>query len=267
METPSQDYTLAELMISAASYAFKGRGEILATGITLLPRLAASLAMKTHSKDIMMTDSEAYLLSDPNPVGKLPEDFRPKRETWMGFSRIFDNVWSGKRHAMVAPSQIDRFGQANISCLGGSYDKPKVALLGVRGFPGNSICHGNSFFVPEHSKRVFVPECDMVSSIGYNQERLPKGYKLSDIDIGIIVTDLCVMDFKGKNHKPRIKSLHPGIEAAMVAEKTGFELEMQDDIPTTKAPTTHELSILKKLDPHGMRHKVIKENPKGDRSL
>ncbi len=40
---------------------------ILATGIGVLPRLAASLAMHTQNPDLMMTDSEAYLLSTPNP--------------------------------------------------------------------------------------------------------------------------------------------------------------------------------------------------------
>jgi glutaconate CoA-transferase subunit B len=39
----------------------------------------------------------------------------------MGFARIFDNVWGGKRHAMVGPTQIDRYGQANISMIGSDY--------------------------------------------------------------------------------------------------------------------------------------------------
>ena len=41
-----QDYSLAELMTVAAAESFRGNGEVLATGIGLLPRLAASLAMK-----------------------------------------------------------------------------------------------------------------------------------------------------------------------------------------------------------------------------
>ena len=120
-------YTLAELLICAGSEAWRGDGEVLATGIGLLPRLAASLSMLSSNPDLMMTDSEAYLLSEPNPVGGRGADFRPKYETWMGFSRIFDNVWGGKRHAMVGPTQIDRFGQANISCIGDPA-KPKAQI-------------------------------------------------------------------------------------------------------------------------------------------
>ena len=147
----------------------------------------------------------------------------PATETWMGFSRIFDNVWSGRRHAMLGPTQIDKYGQSNTSALGGTYDKPKVMMLGARGFPGNSISHPNSFFVPSHNTRVFMDgECDFVSSIGYNPARLPKGHSLDDIDIRLVVTDLCVMDFGGPEHQIRLVSLHPGITVEQVQENTGY---------------------------------------------
>ena len=40
----SNEYTLAELCIVAAAEAFRNEGEVLATGIGVIPRLAASLA-------------------------------------------------------------------------------------------------------------------------------------------------------------------------------------------------------------------------------
>ncbi len=262
----STEYSLAELMIVAASEAFRNDGEVLATGIGLLPRLAASLAMKTFNKDLMMTDSEAYMLSEPNPVSGRDSHEGQKQETWMGFSRIFDNVWSGKRHAMVGPSQIDRYGQANISALG-DYEKPKVQLLGARGFPGNSISHANSFFVPSHNKRVFVEdECDVVCSIGYNPDRLPKGYTLDDIDIRLVVTDLCVMDWNGPNHMLQLLSLHPGITLEQVLENTGFEFHVPEQVPVTPAPTSEQLAIISSLDPLNLRARQLKDNPPGDRS-
>ncbi|MDX1693475.1 MAG: ketoacid CoA transferase [Ketobacteraceae bacterium] len=263
----AKEYSLAELMIVAGAEAFRHDGEVLATGIGLLPRLAASLAMKTINTDMMMTDSEAYLLSEPNPVSGRSSHEGQQQETWMGFSRIFDNVWSGKRHAFVGPSQIDRYGQTNISALGGTYDKPKVQMLGVRGFPGNSICHANSFFVPGHSKRVFVEgEVDVVSSIGYNPERLPKGYSMGDIDNRLVVTDLCVMDWQGPHHMLRLVSLHPGITVEQVLENTGFEVHVEPDIPVTPAPTEEQLAVIAQLDPDNWRARQLKDNPPGDRS-
>ena len=136
-------FSLSELMVSAASRVFDNDGEVLATGIGLLPRLAASLAMRSSNPALMMTDSQSFLLSSPNPVSGLSTHTGQANQSWMGFSRVFDNLWSGARHALVGPSQIDRFGQSNISALGGTYDAPKVQLLCVRGFPGNSIRHAS----------------------------------------------------------------------------------------------------------------------------
>ncbi|QFU76723.1 ketoacid CoA transferase [Halioglobus maricola] len=264
--TVASDYTLAELCIVAASKAFANDGEVLATGIGVIPRLAASLAMKTSNPDLMMTDSEAWMLSEPNPIGKRGDDHVQANESWMGFSRIFDNVWSGRRHAMLGPTQIDKYGQTNTSALGGTYEAPKVMMLGARGFPGNSISHPNSFFVPSHNTRVFMEgECDFVSSIGYNPERLPKGHSLDDIDIRLIVTDLCVMDFGGPDHQVRLVSLHPGITAAQVQENTAYPVFVEGDIPTTEAPTLEQLAIIAEMDPHNQRAYQIKDNPAGER--
>jgi glutaconate CoA-transferase subunit B len=265
--TTATEYTLAELMICAASKAFSNEGEALATGIGVIPRLAASLCMKTDNLDLMMTDSEAYMLSEPNPLGVRGANFVQKNESWMGFSRIFDNVWSGKRHAMLGPVQIDQYGQTNTSVMGGSYEKPKTQMLGARGFPGNSISHGNSFLVPAHNKRVFVEgECDFVSSIGYNPARLPKGHSLADIKIGLMITDLCVMDFGGPGYQVRLVSLHPGITVEQVVENTSFAVHIPAEVATTPAPTAVQLAIISELDPHNQRSFQIKENPVGDRS-
>ena len=259
-------YSLAELMVVAAAEAFRGDGEVLATGIGVLPRLAASLAMRTLNPDMMMTDSEAWLLSTPNAVsGRGPGDPQAQ-ETWMGFSRVFDALWSGRRHALVGPSQIDRFGQTNISALGGSYRQPKVQMLGVRGYPGNSICHANSFFVNAHNRRVFVEgECDMVCSIGYNPQRLPRGYAFDDIDIRYVISDLCVMDWKGPDRQLRLLSLHPGIGVEQVLDNTGFDIHVPAVVPQTAAPTKEQLAIIRELDPRDTRARQLKDNPPGDR--
>ncbi|BAU72883.1 CoA-transferase subunit beta [Metapseudomonas furukawaii] len=265
MTATKQPYSLAELMICAASEAFRDDGEVLATGIGVLQRLAASLAMLNTNAELMMTDSEAFMVAEPVPLGPRG-DYRPRFDSWMGFSRIFDNVWSGKRHALVGPVQVDRYGQANISCVG-DHARPKSQMLGVRGFPGNSISHANSFLVPNHSPRVFVEgEVDLVSSVGYNPARLARGWSLDDIDIRLIVTDLCVLDFLGPDRQVRIRSLHPGVEADEVQAATGFPLHIPATIPTTAAPTLEQLILIQQLDPHNLRAAQLKDNPPGVRA-
>tara|TARA_B110000444_G_scaffold244228_1_gene263454 strand:- start:565 stop:1377 length:813 start_codon:yes stop_codon:yes gene_type:complete len=264
--SPAKDYTLAELCIVACAEAFRDSGEVLATGIGVIPRIAASLAMSSFNPDLMMTDGEAMMVGKPNPL-KRGDDHVQANENWMGYQRIFDNVWSRRRHAMLGPVQVDRWGQSNTSALGGTYGAPKTQMLGARGFPGNSISHPNSFFVPGHNTRVFVDgEVDFVSSIGYNPQRLPKGHSLDDVEIAIIVTDLCVMDFGGPNHQVRLVSLHPGINVQQVVENTGFEIHISDKIPATTSPTQEQLNIIAEIDPGNARAYQLKDNPSGDRS-
>jgi glutaconate CoA-transferase subunit B len=260
----TDDYTLAELMICAAAEIWRDDGEILATPIGVIPRLAASLCVKTWNPDLMITDGESHLVADPVPLGPRGE-YRPKVESWLGYAKVFDFVWSGKRHALVGPAQIDRFGQCNISCIG-DYRRPKAQMLGVRGLPGNSISHANSFFVPAHSRKVFVAgECDMVASIGYNRARLPGGYSLDDIDIRSVITDLCVMDFGGPDHQARLCALYPGVTAEQVQDNTGFELHIPATVRELEAPSAAQLRIIRALDPHDLRARQLKGNPKGAR--
>jgi glutaconate CoA-transferase subunit B len=253
--TEQETNPLADLLICACARVWQQDNDVLASGMGLIQRIAASLAM-SKNPSLMMTDSEAYMVSEPVPVGKR-NGYEPQRETWMGFSRIFENLWSGARHALVGPSQIDQFGQANISAIG-DYAQPKIQMLGMRGFPGNSMCHANSFFVPAHSKRVFVAgEVDTVCSIGYNPARLPKGYSYNDIDIRQIVTNLCVMDFEPVTKRIRLVSLHPGVTVEQVVENTGFDIVISETVPETQAPNAEDLAILLRVDPNNMRLKSI----------
>jgi len=251
------DTTLVDLIICAAAAAWKDDREVLATGIGIVPRLAAGLCMSTVNPDLMMTDSEAWIVREPVPIGPRG-GYEVQRESHMGFARIFDNVWGGRRHAMVGPTQIDRFGQANISMIGTDYQRPRSMMLGARGFPGNSMNHANSFFVPQHSSKVFVPgEVDMVCSAGYNPSRLARGWQLDDIDIRLIVTNLCVMDFNGPGHQVRLVSLHPGVTADQVQQATGFAIDTPAQVPVTAAPTAAQLDVLARLDPHNLRATVL----------
>lgn len=264
MATP--DITLAELCIVAASEAFRNNGEIVATGVGPIPRLAASLAKLTHSPELMMTDGECYLVEQPVPLGPRAYDDR-KAAGYLPFSRFFDAaVWTGRRHAMVTPTQIDRFGQINLSQLGGTHRQPKTQMLGVRGFPGNTIYHPNSFFFPSHTTRVFVAgEVDMVSGVGYNPAKRVPGGNYSGVDLRRVVTNLCVMDFAGPDNAVRVVSLHPGVTFAEVQENTGFAL-IDAVAGETALPGAEELAIIASLDPHGIRNSVIKDNPPARRA-
>ena len=250
----SDSISLAEICISAASKAWKDDGEILATGIGLIPRIAAGLAKLTQNPDLMMTDGETYLISKPAPMGKRDAS-NDQVEGYMSYSRVFDNLWGGKRHAMVTPTQIDCFGQTNISTIG-EYTSPKVQLLGVRGFPGNFINHKNSIFIPNHSVKTFVNgEVDMVSGMGYKNKQLSNG----KFEIKVVVTNLGVFDFNGTDNSMQLLSLHPGASVDDVRLNTGFELSISSET-VTPMPSEEELILIREvLDPQGIRNSIFGE--------
>jgi glutaconate CoA-transferase subunit B len=259
------DYSLAELIVTACAETWRTDGEVMAFGAGPLPRLGAALAKLTFNPALMSTDSESLYTSTPLPLGRRAT--ADMVEGWSPYSRTFDTLWGGKRHAMVAPVQLDRYGQANISAIG-DHRAPKVALVGARGFPGNSVHHPNSFFISSHNARTLVPgEVDYVCSAGYNPPRWLGGRIPLGLDLRLIVTDLAVLDFGGPDHAIRLRSVHPGISIEQVQDNTGFPVIHGETIPQTPAPTADQLALIAKLDPDDVRRTVFKGDPRGDRRV
>jgi len=256
-------YSLAELIIVACAQTWRDVGEVAAFGAGPLPRLGASLAKATFAPQLMLTDGECLYATEPVAPGTRVEPGNV--EGWSPYDRTFLTVWGGKRVAMVGPTQLDRFGQTNISAIG-DHERPKTALVGARGFPGNSIHHPNSFFFPAHNTRAFVAgEVDYVCMAGYNPARWLGGKTPIGLDLGLIVTNLAVMDFGGPDHAIRVVSLHPGVTFEEVQANTGFELHREGELPTTPAPTAEQLAVIDRLDAKGARRKALKDDPPGDR--
>ncbi len=93
-------------------------------------------------------------------------------EGWLPYRSVFTVVAAGRRHAMMGAAQLDRYGNQNISCIG-DWSRPAAQLLGVRGAPGNTVNHPVSYWVPRHSRRVFVEAVDMVCGVGYDRAAAP----------------------------------------------------------------------------------------------
>jgi acyl CoA:acetate/3-ketoacid CoA transferase beta subunit len=233
----SLDYALYELCVVACAEAWRGDGEILASPIGVLPGVAARLAKATFAPDLLLTDGVASLVTPECVV-----------EGWMPYRSVFDTVWSGRRHVMMGASQIDRFGNQNISCIG-EHARPKAQLVGMRGAPGNTINHATSYWVPAHSARVFVPKVDVVCGVGYDRAAtLGRAGRFHGLRR--VVTNLAVLDFDTPDHAMRIASCHPGVSVDDVARATGFPLVVPEHVATTRVPTPDELHLLRDvIDP------------------
>jgi acyl CoA:acetate/3-ketoacid CoA transferase beta subunit len=227
----------ADVCVVACADAWRGDGAVLASPTGLIPRLGARLAQLTFAPRLLLTDGEATLLRDDEIEG------------WLPYRAVFGVVAAGTRHVMMGASQIDRFGNQNISCIG-DWSRPSRQLLGVRGAPGNTVNHATSYWVPRHAPRVFVPRVDMVSGVGHDR---------GAIEIRVVVTNLAVLDFATPDRSMRLRSVHPGVSVADVRAATGFPLAIPPDVPFTREPSPDELALLgERLDPEGLREKEIR---------
>ena len=244
--------TLADVCVVACAEAWRGDGEILASPIGVIPTLGARLAALTFEPDLVYSDGDAVQLGEPLPAGAGPEVARVV-EAWLPFAKMFDIVWSGRRHVMMGATQVDRFGNQNIACIG-PWAKPKAQLLGVRGAPGNTVNNPTSYFVPQHGPRVFVAAVDCVSGVGYDRAAAAGSMASEHHEIRRVISNLGVFDFETSDHAMRVRSVHPGVKVDDVVAATGFDLVVPDDVPETRAPTDDDLRLLREvLDPDGLR--------------
>jgi len=250
-----ESFARADICAVAIAETFRGDGEILANPIGTIPMVGGRLARATFEPDLMMTDGEAALIANDEafewPDGKV-------LETWNPYRRMFDIVWSGRRHVIMSPTQIDRYGNMNFAAIGGDLAQPKVQLLGLRGAPGNTICHPTSYWVGNHNAKTFVDQVDVVCGIGYDRAAALGPVASRFHEIRRVVTNLCVIDFDTPDHRMRLRSVHPGVAVGEVVEATGFELVVPDEVPVSRLPTDEELRLLYEvIDPTNLRGKEM----------
>ncbi|MGH3434810.1 MAG: CoA-transferase subunit beta [Thermocrispum sp.] len=231
----------AEVAVLACAELFRGDGEITASPMGVIPALGAKLARLTFEPGLLLSDGEAFLLDADGQV-----------EGWQPFKKVLDAVVpSGRRHVVMGASQLDRHGNQNISAIG-DHARPSRQLLGVRGAPGNTVNHRTSYWVPRHSRRVFVPSVDVVCGVGYDHAAGSRFH-----DVHRVVTNLGVLDFGTPQRSMRLVSVHPGVDVDEVVANTGFELDTSS-VALTRTPEPEELRLIREvLDPGGTREREV----------
>lgn len=244
-------FSRAEVCAIACAELFRDAGEIMVSPMTTMVSIGARLARLTFAPEILLTDGEARLLADtpalgaPGPV-----------EGWMPFGRVFETLAWGRRHVVMGANQIDRFGNQNLSAFG-PLQRPTRQMFGVRGAPGNTINHTTSYWVGNHSPRVFCDTVDVVCGIGWDKvDSANPAYR--SVDVHRVVTNLGVFNFGGPGRTMRALSLHPGITPQQVRDNTSFEVHGLDDAGRSRAPTGEELELIRvHIDPKSLRDREV----------
>ena len=178
----------------ACAELFRDAGEIMVSPMTNMVSIGARLARLTFSPDILLTDGEAQLLADTPALGA-----SAPVEGWMPFGRVFETLAWGRRHVVMGANQIDRYGNQNLSAFG-PLQHPTRQMFGVRGRPGNAINHATSYWVGNHSKRVFCEKVDIVCGIGWDKVDADNP-AFRFVNMYRVVSNLGVFDFNGPEHR------------------------------------------------------------------
>jgi glutaconate CoA-transferase subunit A len=165
----------------------------------------------------------------------------------------------------VSSAQLDANGDINISWLAlpvkdaegkptGEMNPRALRLPGGAGAPVVYGLHRKAIaYFAGHSRNTFVPKVNYITGTRYylnDEERKAQGLRPGPM---IVVTNLCVMQMVERG-KWKVLSLHNGVTAEDVINNTGFDVEIPQDCPVTKAPTVQEIELIERIDPQGIRY-------------
>ena len=170
-------------------------------------------------------------------------------EAWMDLPNMVDFIdW--KIHffdfAILSALQVDRFGNINTVVVG-DHDKPKLRGPGTVGI--SALCGlAKRFYVvlTRHDRSAFVPRVDFISGAGHlegGDSRVRAG--LPPGGPKLVLSPLGVFDFVPATKAMRVHSISPGVTLEQIRDSTGFDLVVEGKPPTTKMPTSEELTLLR----------------------
>ncbi len=217
------DVRIEEQLIYTIAGLLSGCGHVAVGVLSPIPGAAAILNARREGGKISIIGSE-----------------HPKHRCDGGIS-FFDQAAQGRLDAFfLSGGQID--GKANIN-LTGIGDYPTMDTRWSGAF-GSAYLY---FLVPrvilfreEHTPRVFVEEVDFISSPGVSESGVhrPGGPHA-------LVTGKCVMMFDKEKARFSLASVHAGVSVEEVHDCTGFDFDVPDFVPKTKAPGADDLAIIR----------------------
>ena len=252
----SQCAELADVVVVAAAEAFRGDGEIFASGMGTIPMLGARARPRhVRARPAGVSDGEAFFVANDLPIGGTDKVI----EGWIPFRWVFDTLWGGRRHVMMGATQIDRYGNSNIANIG-PWEQPKSQLLGVRGGPGNTINHADSFWIPRHTPQVFVAagRHGQRHRLRPGREARPPRCRRIRAAAGSSPTWPCSTSSRPGPHDAPRQRAPRGHASTRSSRPPGSSCVIAGDVPTSRArrPPTSS-TVLDRLDPKGLRHREV----------
>jgi glutaconate CoA-transferase subunit B len=243
-------YSADEIMTVTAARALHD-GMTCFVGIGL-PSEAANLARATHARNLVLIYESGTIGAKP---GSLPLSIgdgilAETADAVVSVPEIF-NYWLQPGRidiGFLGAAQIDRFGNINTTVIGADYAEPKVRLPGAGGAPEIAASCRKVIVIVRQTRRTFVERVDFVTSVGFgdgpgSRQRLG----LAGAGPQQIITDLGVLEPDPVTCELVLTGVYPGVTAADVRGRTGWELQVSADLGEIPAPCPSELTMLRGL--------------------
>jgi glutaconate CoA-transferase subunit B len=242
-------YSTTDMMTVAAARKLRD-GAVCFVGIGL-PSTAANLARLSHAPNVVLVYESGTIGTRPNvlPLSIGDGELATTADTVVSTPEIFRYWLQGGRIdvGFLGAAQVDRYANLNSTVIG-SYANPATRLPGAGGAPEIAGLAGEVLIVIRQNKRAFVEKLDFVSSAGHfdgGTSRQAAGLR-SKGPVAVI-TDLCLMEPDPVTKELVVTSIHPGVDAEVVKQNTGWPIKFAEHVRTTDAPTTEELRVLRDL--------------------
>ena len=130
----------------------------------------------------------------------------------------------------------------------GDYAKPKVRLPGAGGAPEIAASCREVILVVRQSLRTFVEHVDFITSVGFgdgpgSRQRLG----LTGAGPQKIITDLGVLEPEPRTLEFVLTGVYPGVRIREVRHRTGWDLQIAQDLAEIPPPAAAELAALRAL--------------------
>ncbi len=246
--------TLEETMVyTAAGEISDGSTVFVGTG---LPMLAAYLAKATHAPDVTLLFESGII--DPRPVHMAlgVGDFRLMNDAsgMRGLHYVLSLLQRGVIDVgFLGAAEVDAFGNINSTVIGGDYAHPGKRLPGSGGANDIASMAKSTVIMAQHRPERLVERVQYVTSPGFlggGDEREKAG--LTGGGPAMIITDMAVFRFHPETKRAYLASIHAGVDPEEVVARSGFALELTDDIPSTLEPDHRTVELLRGLDPDGV---------------
>ncbi len=240
-------YSFSDIFVASLAREIED-GEIVFSGIaSAIPMLAIYVAKTLHAPHATYLNCVGAV----DPVireitfSSVDINFLEKKNSFLSLHEIWDLAAKSYIDVLfLGAAQIDCSANSNTTCIG-EYQHPRVKLPGVAGISLlRKLCKKIIFFLPNHSKKIFVEYVDFITSTPAAINQNTK-----------IISNLGI--FSLKNGKLELIALNPGVQEEEVLENTGFKVKYSSKLCINPQPSLLELKAMNAFDPQGIRKKLL----------